>query len=84
VNNLESVCYATQGKVNLSKNKKNRKMKKVYRWAIVHFIGIMGAVATATGVWSAYLSQNNDWFILAIFGALVTWFYLEVVAPNNK
>lgn len=59
-------------------------MKKVYRWTLVHFIGIAGMVSTAVGVWSAYLSQNNDWFILAIFGALVTWFYLEVVAPNNK
>lgn len=80
----EKLAYATKGSFDFNKSKSNRKMKKVYRWAVVHFIGIMGAIATATGVWSAYLSMNNDWFILAIFGALVTWFYLEVVAPNNK
>ena len=78
----ENLAYATKG--SFSFNKKKSKMKKVYRWALFHFIGIMGAIATCTGVWSAYLSQNNDWFILASFGALVTWFYLEVVAPTKK
>jgi len=59
-------------------------MKKVYRWAMFNFIGLMGMTATMVGVWSAYLSMNNDWLVLAFFGALVTWFYIEVVTPNNK
>ena len=59
-------------------------MKKVYRWAMFNFIGIMGMLATAIGVWGAYFSLNNDWLVLSLFGGLVTWFYIEVVAPNNK
>lgn len=59
-------------------------MKKVYRWAMFNFIGIMGMLSTAIGVWCAYFSLNNDWLVLSLFGGLVTWFYLEVVAPNNK
>lgn len=59
-------------------------MKKVYRWALFNFIGIAGMISTMCGVWFAYFSQNKDWWVLALFGALVTWFYLEVVAPNNK
>lgn len=54
-------------------------MKKVYRWAIAHFIGLSGLISTLLGVWFAYFTYNNDWFILAVFGALVTWFYIEVV-----
>ena len=50
----------------------------------MNFIGIVGATLTAVGVWSAYLSMNNDWLILAVFGALVTWFYIEVVTPTKK
>lgn len=59
-------------------------MKRVYRWAMFNFIGIVGMLATAIGVWCAYFSLNNDWLVLSLFGGLVTWFYLEVVAPNNK
>ena len=59
-------------------------MKKVYRWAIAHFIGIAGMVSTMCGAWFSYFTYNNDWLVLSLFGALVTWFYLEVVAPNNK
>jgi len=50
----------------------------------MNFIGIIGASLTAIGVWSAYFSMNNDWLILAVFGALVTWFYIEVVTPKGK
>lgn len=59
-------------------------MRRVYRFALMNLIGIVGATLTAVGVWSAYFSMNNDWLILAVFGALVTWFYIEVVTPNNK
>lgn len=59
-------------------------MKKVYRWAIFNFIGLMGMLATALGAWFAFFSLNNDWMILSVFGALVTWFYVEVVTPQKK
>jgi uncharacterized membrane protein YfcA len=59
-------------------------MKKVYRWAIAHFIGIAGMISTAVGAWFAYFTYDKDWFVLSVFGVLITWFYLEVVAPNNK
>jgi len=49
-----------------------------------NFIGIMGMLATAIGVWCAYFSLNNDWYVVSVFGALVTWFYVEVVTPNKK
>ena len=59
-------------------------MKKVCRWILVQLIGIVGVTAPCIGVWCAYLSHNNDWLILAIFGALVMWFYVEVAAPDNR
>lgn len=81
---LENMAYATKGKFDISKSKKRRTMKKVYRWAIAHFIGIAGMVSTMCGAWFAYFTYNNDWWVLSLFGALVTWFYIEVVTPEKK
>ena len=59
-------------------------MKRVYRFALMNFIGIIGVTLTAVSVWSMYFTANKDWFIPMIFGGLVTWFYLEVVTPKGK
>jgi len=59
-------------------------MKRVYRFAVMNFIGIIGATLTAVSAWSMYFTANKDWFIPMIFGGLLTWFYLEVVAPKGK
>lgn len=50
----------------------------------MHFVGIIGASLTAVSVWSLYFTANKIFLIPMIFGALVTWLYLEVVAPENK
>lgn len=59
-------------------------MRRVYRFALMNLIGIVGATLTAVSVWSLYFTANKDWFIPMIFGGLITWFYIEVVTPTNK
>lgn len=57
-------------------------MRRVYRFALMHFIGIAGATLTAVSVWSLYFTANNIFLLPMIFGGLMTWLYLEVIAPK--
>ena len=59
-------------------------MKRIYRFALMHFIGIAGATLTAVSVWSLYFTANKIFLLPMIFGGLMTWLYLEVVAPDKK
>ena len=59
-------------------------MKRVYRFALMHFIGIAGGTLTAVSVWSLYFTANNIFLLPMIFGGLMTWLYLEVIAPKAK
>jgi len=59
-------------------------MKKVYRFALVHLLGFVGSVGVMLSVMSLYFTANNDFLIPMVVFGLITWFYAEVVAPNNK
>tara|TARA_B110000285_G_scaffold219440_1_gene270029 strand:- start:270 stop:449 length:180 start_codon:yes stop_codon:yes gene_type:complete len=59
-------------------------MKKVYKFALVHLVGFVGSVGVMLSVMSLYFTANNDFLIPMVVFGLVTWFYAEVIAPNNK
>ena len=59
-------------------------MKRVYRFAIINFIGLVGLFGFMCSVWGLYFSGNTDYFVGVVFGSLLTWFHIEVVAPKDK
>ena len=59
-------------------------MKRVYRFALVNFIGLVGAVGSMVSVWTMYFTGNRDWLAPFVIFGLITWFYIEVVVPKNK
>lgn len=59
-------------------------MKRVYRFALMHFIGIVGSLMTMLSVWSLYFTANKDFAVPMVIGGLLTWFYIEVVTPKSK
>lgn len=59
-------------------------MKRVYRFALMHFIGIVGSLMTMLSAWSLYFTANKDFVVPMLFGILATWFYIEVVSPKKK
>jgi len=58
-------------------------MKKIYRFALVHLLGFVGSVGVMISVMSLYFTANNDFLIPMVVFGLITWFYAEVVAPDN-
>lgn len=59
-------------------------MKRVYRFALVNLIGLVGAVGSMVSVWTMYFTGNRDWLVPFVIFGLITWFYIEVVAPESK
>ena len=59
-------------------------MKRVYRFALVNLIGLVGAVGSMVSVWTMYFTGNIDWLVPFVIFGLITWFYIEVVAPKDK
>lgn len=60
------------------------KLKRVYRFTIVHMIGLIGGLGIMLSTLSLYFSANSDFLVPMVFFGIVTWFYFEVIAPNNK
>tara|TARA_R110001632_G_scaffold68587_3_gene160703 strand:- start:1854 stop:2048 length:195 start_codon:yes stop_codon:yes gene_type:complete len=60
------------------------KLKRVYRFALINLLGIVGSIGTMLSVMSLYFTANNDFLVPMVFFGLITWFYIEVVVPNNK
>ena len=60
------------------------KLKRVYRFALINLLGIVGSIGTMLSVMSLYFTANNDFLVPMVFFGLITWFYVEVVIPNNK
>jgi hypothetical protein len=59
-------------------------MKKVFRYALVNLIGLVSSVCSMVSVWTMYFTGNTDWLVPFVIFGLITWFYIEVVTPNNK
>lgn len=59
-------------------------VKRVYRFALVNLIGLVGAVGSMVSVWTMYFTGNRDWLVPFVIFGLITWFYIEVVAPKSK
>tara|TARA_R110000744_G_scaffold23967_1_gene60511 strand:+ start:468 stop:656 length:189 start_codon:yes stop_codon:yes gene_type:complete len=60
------------------------KLKRVYRFALINLLGIVGSIGTMLSVMSLYFTANNDFLVPMVFFGLITWFYVEVVIPNKK
>jgi len=75
-----------QGRARLpvGSNLKSSIVKRLYRFALINSIGIIGLVLTLVSVWCLYFTANTDWCIPMFIGGLLTWFYAEVVNPNAK
>lgn len=58
-------------------------MKRVYRFALINLIGLVGLFGFMCSVWGLYFSGNTDYFVGVVFGSLLTWFHIEVVAPKK-